>query len=173
MPIHRLRLDNPRRKILLPQGPENRNERYRNQDVEQDFAGFLVENLTPIRSQADGRDVDELLAAGPKENRRDHHEDTGQAECDVRTVKARTFEKANHRRRKFGDKTIRRGFVRFQQKRNQKRRERRASVDRKIKPVKEPSKKMLVRLAKLSSAVVENTWLSPAAALSDQTKADR
>src|SRR5260370_10050972 len=153
MSINRFWRNEPRREILLPQRPEIGDERDRNQDIEQDFAGLLVENFARIRSQANWRDVNELLAAGPKENRRDHHEDTGQAECYVRTVKARTFEKAHHRRRKFGDKAIRRGFVRFQQKRNHKRREDRAGVDPENTTVKNASQQMLIRLAKLVSDV--------------------
>src|SRR3981081_916828 len=97
--------------------------------------------------------MDELFAAGPKENRRDHHEDTGQAECDVWTVKTRTFKETHDRRREFSEKAIRRGLVRFQQPRNQKRREGRAGVDRKIKPIKDASQQMLVRLAELISDV--------------------
>src|SRR5882672_4915999 len=107
MSIHRLGLNNPGGKILLPQGPENRNKRDWNQNIEQNLARRLVENFTPICSQADRWDVDKFLAAEPKDERGDGHEDARKSESDIRTMQTRAFEKTDNRWRQFGDEAIR------------------------------------------------------------------
>ena len=120
MSIHRFGLNNPRRKILLPQRPKDGDKRYRHQNVEDNFAGFLVENFAPIRPQADRRDMDEFLSAQPKNNGGEGHEDAGEPESDVGTMQAGTFEKTDHRWRQLSDEAIWIGFVGFEQPRNQK-----------------------------------------------------
>src|SRR5439155_25270442 len=142
MSIHRLGLNDPRRKILLPQRPEDRDERHRHQNVEDSFAGLLVKNLPGISSHADRRNVNEFLSTHPKDNRGDGHEDTGQPEGDVRTMQAGAFKKTDNRRWEFCDETARLGFVGVKQPRNQKRRNERPGVDRKIKPIKDARKQM-------------------------------
>src|SRR5262249_18503836 len=112
--IHRLGLNDPRRKILLPQRPEDRYERNRDKNVQQNFDRLLVENLARVRPQTSRRNVDEFLSAGPKENRRDDHEDTREAECHDWAVKSRTFEKTYDAWRQGGDKSTRRSFVWFE-----------------------------------------------------------
>src|SRR5713101_8941297 len=119
MSIHRLGLDDPRGKVLLPQCPENRNEGDRNQNVEEDFSRLFVENFARIRSHADRRNMNKLFAAQPKNERGDGHEDTGKSKSDVRTVQARTLEKTDNRWWQFGDEAIRSGFVGLEQPGNQ------------------------------------------------------
>src|SRR5205823_17056 len=105
MSIHRLGLNDPGRKILLPQRPEDRDEWDWDQNVEDNLAGLFVKNLPGISSQADWWNVNEFLSTHPKDNRGDGHEDTGQSEGNVRTVQAGAFKKTDNRRREFCDET--------------------------------------------------------------------
>src|SRR5215813_8855008 len=114
MSVHRFGLNDPRRKILLPQCPEDRHERDRNKNIEQNLERLLVENRARIRPQASRRNMDEFLPPDPKENRREDHEDTWQTECDDQAVKFWTLEKTHDARRQASDESARRRFVRFE-----------------------------------------------------------
>src|SRR6267142_4845565 len=103
MSVHRFCLNDPRGKILLPQGPKNRHERDRNQNVEQDLAGLLVEDFARIRSHADRWDMYELFAAEPKDECGNGHKNARKPEGNVRAMEARAFEKSNNRRGEFGE----------------------------------------------------------------------
>src|SRR5207248_11161592 len=110
-PVHRLRLNDPGRKVLLPQRPEDGNKRNWNQNVQQNLAGFLVKKCAGIITQASGRNMHEFFAAPPENDRSDGHEDDGQPECDVRTMQTRALKKTDDRRRQFGDESVRIGCV--------------------------------------------------------------
>src|SRR5215469_13198179 len=136
MSIHRFRLDDPRREVLLPERPENRYEGDGNQNVENDFAGLLVKNFASVRSQTDRRNVHKLFATCPKADRRNRHENAWQSKRDIRAMQARAFEKSDRRWQQFRNDAMRVRLVRFQKPGDQQRSDYRASVDREIEPVK-------------------------------------
>ena len=76
--IHFLALERPgTAAALIPERPEDRdkdvNDRQPAQSAEAFLAKELLDETNPRR-----RDVDEFLATGPEENRRDHHRHAGQ-----------------------------------------------------------------------------------------------
>src|SRR5260370_15982669 len=148
--------------MLLPQGPENRDEGDRNQNVEQDLAGLLVEDFARIRSHANRWDVDKLFAAEPKDECGNGHENSRKSEGNVRAVEARAFEKSDNRRGEFGEQALRSCFIGLEQPGNQKRGKGRPGVDRKIEPVEDAGEEMLVRFAKFVAHVRRDTWFDSA-----------
>src|SRR5947209_15187093 len=95
MAVHRFRLQDPGGKILLPERPKHRNERNRHEDIEQNLAGFLVENLTAVLPKTYWRNVDKFLSTHPKNDCRDGHEDARKSESDIRAVQAWAFKESN------------------------------------------------------------------------------
>ena len=131
------------------------------------LTGLLVENLRAhmLLSVPTGGNVDEFLAAQPKENRGDGHENARQTKGDVGAVQTRAFQESAQPPAEAWLNPAD-GLVRLEQPRNQQGGNGRAGVDRKIKPVKNAREQMLVRFAELVAHVGRDTRL-------DSTRADR
>ena len=150
MQIHVLRLQCPgTAAALIPERPEDRHENVNNRQTAKCAETFPAERLFQ-ESETAGADVDEFFATEPKENCRHHHHDTGQAKGPARP-KARIMEE--NRAEDGGDK--------------------RAGVDRKIKPAENLRKQVLVRLAKLVADVGRNARLDATGAKGNEAETDQ
>src|SRR5690348_312044 len=147
-PVHLLRLQDPGGEILLPERPEHGGERNWDEQVAENFERLGTANDSNVIAQSDRGNVNEPATAGPKDHRRDEHEDTRNAEGNTRAVD-------------------------FQQPWDEQSGKGRPKVNGEIEPTEDAGQQMLVGFPKLVSDGGRDARLNAADAASDENQADR
>ena len=84
VPVHFVRLHDPRRKILLPERPEHGCEWNENQEIAERLQVFALKEFLSVVAHPSGWNVDESPASQPEDDGRNEHENAWYPKGDSR-----------------------------------------------------------------------------------------